>query len=74
MRYNPFFLNYLLINSCQLDPIPTILLKDCLLFFSEIISQIIYLNFDQASVPSSLKAENVIPIFKKPSLDPDVLN
>ena len=57
----------------MLDHIPSILLKDCSLTFAPIISQIINLSIDQAKVPSSLKVAHVIPLLKKPSLDPDTL-
>ena len=60
-------------KSCDLDPIPTSLLKDCMSTFATIIAEIVNLSFQQASVPSSLKLAYIHPLFKKPSLDPDVL-
>ena len=58
---------------CRLDPIPTILLKDCSLIFAPIISQIVNLSIEQACVPSLLKCAHITPLLKKPSLDPDSL-
>ena len=58
---------------CKLDPIPTILLKDCSLLFAPIISQIVNLSIEQAKVPSILKCAHITPVLKKPSLDPDSL-
>ena len=58
---------------CRLDPIPTILLKDCSSVFAPIISQIVNLSIDQAHVPSLLKQAHITPLLKKPSLDPDSL-
>ena len=60
-------------KSCDLDPIPTSLLKDCMSTFATIIAEIVNLSFQQASVPSSLKLAYIHPLLKKPSLDPDVL-
>ena len=60
-------------KSCQLDPIPTVLLKDCSSTFAPIISQIVNLSIDQAEVPTCLKIAHVTPLLKKSSLDPEVL-
>ena len=56
-------------KSCPLDPIPTILLKDCALTFAPIISEIINRSIDEATVPSALKLALIRPLLKKPSLD-----
>ena len=60
-------------KTCHSDPIPTILIKDCSSTFSPMISQIINLSINQASVPPLLKSALVRPLLKKPSLDPDIL-
>ncbi|XP_041481800.1 uncharacterized protein LOC121428971 [Lytechinus variegatus] len=58
-------------KSCQLDPIPTILLKECCTTFAPIISQIVNLSIDQAEVPTCLKVAYITPLLKKSSLDPE---
>ena len=60
-------------KSCPLDPVPTILLKDCAFTFAPIISQIVNLSIDQATVPSVLKTALIRPLLKKPSLDHECL-
>ena len=60
-------------KSCPLDPVPTILLKDCSSTFAPIISLIVNLSIDQANVPPCLKTAYITPLLKKPSLDPDSL-
>ena len=60
-------------KSCPLDPIPTVLLKECSSTFAPIISKIVNLSIDQCNVPSCLKTAYITPLLKKPSLDPDVL-
>ena len=61
-------------KSCELDPIPTKLLKDCLPTLAPTISQIVNLSIDQACVPMSLKVAHIIPLLKKPSFDPESLS
>nr|XP_054765343.1 uncharacterized protein LOC129272137 [Lytechinus pictus] len=51
-------------KSCPSDPIPTTLLKECASTVAPIISQIINLSIDQATVPSVLKTALVRPLLK----------
>ena len=60
-------------KSCQLDPVPTKLLKDCSYTFAPILSYLVNLSLEQSHVPSSLKIAHVTPLLKKPSLDPNSL-
>jgi exonuclease III len=67
-----------LINSspnkqCDLDPIPTSLLKDCLSILAPIITDIVNMSLVSGSFPSIFKQSIVTPLIKKASLDPDNL-
>ncbi len=55
-------------SSCQLDPAPTFLLKNCVI--SSPISHLVNMSLISATVPISLKTAAVTPILKKPNLDP----
>ncbi|XP_041453578.1 uncharacterized protein LOC121405554 [Lytechinus variegatus] len=57
-------------KSCHLDPINTVLIKECSSTFASIITYIVNLSIDQACVPSVLKTAHILPILKKPNLDP----
>lgn len=61
-------------KSGQLDPVYTILIKDCSSSFASLISQIVNLSIDQAYVPSGLKTAYILPFSKKPKLDSEMLN
>lgn len=56
-------------KSCELDPIPTWLLKSCLPELLPSITKIINLSLDTASVPLSFKSSRIRPLIKKPNLD-----
>ena len=55
---------------CQLDPIPTILLKDCSLIFAPIISQIVNLSIEQAPCPSTVEVCSHYSSSKKAFIGP----
>ena len=59
----------IILKSCNLDPMPTRLLKQCLPVVVPAITSIINTTFDSGTVPSSLKLANIRPILKKPGLD-----
>ena len=68
-----------LINSspnkqCDLDPIPTNLLKKCLSVLAPTITNIVNASLATGSFPSAFKKSTVTPLLKKPSLDPDNLS
>ena len=61
-------------KSCNLDPIPTLLLKSCTSELAPIIVAIVNRSFETTHVPVELKSAHIRPRLKKPSLDPDILN
>jgi len=60
--------------SCELDPIPTFLLKSCLHTLIVPNTKIIYLSLSSGVFPSHFKHTHVIPLRKKPSLPVNDLN
>ena len=61
-------------TSCELDPIPTLLLKSCLKELSQVLLKIVNLSLTDSHVPKSLKHASVKPLLKKPGLDTEFLN
>jgi len=61
-------------KTCNLDPIPTILLKECLDVLLTIITSIINSSLVNGVVPDSFKVARITPLIKKPNLDPDILS
>lgn len=59
-------------KSCEIDPIPTWLLKQCD-ELTPIITAIINKSMSTSQVPSNFKQAVIRPLLKKPDLDPDVL-
>ena len=55
-------------TSCDLDPIPTRLLKDHITLLSPIITKIINLSLQTAEFPNEWKLASVKPLLKKPGL------
>ena len=55
-----------------MDPIPTILLKDCSHIFAPIVAEIVNLSMNNGVVPAALKLAHVHPTLKK-SLKPELL-
>jgi hypothetical protein len=60
-------------KSCELDPIPTWLLKECLDELAPVITSFINVSLDAAYVPKLFKQSRIRPHLKKPSLDPNEL-
>ena len=56
-------------KTCDLDPLPTFLLKKCFSVVFPAITSMINSSFTSGTVPLSLKAANVRPILKKQGLD-----
>lgn len=56
-------------KSCSLDPIPSVVLKNCLHLLLPTITKIVNLSLSESVVPCSLKLAVVEPRLKKPSLD-----
>ena len=59
-------------KSCELDPIPTFLLKQCIDSFVPAITTIVNKSLCEAVVPSDFKQAIVRPLLKKPGLDKEV--
>ena len=59
-------------KSCVLDPIPAILMKECYDSLLPLITDIVYLSFSTAIVPTAFKEAIADPILKKDSLDHEV--
>lgn len=60
-------------KSCELDPVPTFLLKNCLSVVAPLITDIINSSLSTSSVPSSFKEALVRPLLKKVGLDKEIL-
>ena len=60
-------------KSCELDPIPTWILKNCLPEVISYITLIVNLSLQDGIFPESLKSAIVKPILKKSNLDSDDL-
>jgi flagellar biosynthesis chaperone FliJ len=60
-------------KSCELDPIPTWLLKDCIHELLPLITCIINKSLEASCVPGDFKSALIRPLLKKTGLDPDIL-
>ena len=60
-------------KSCELDPLPSWLLKECVDELSPIVTSIVNASLNHAIVPLSLKTALIRPLFKKSGLDKEVL-
>ena len=60
-------------KSCNLDPIPTSILRQNIDILIEPITRIINLSLKNGKVPSDFKSAILTPIIKKPSLDQNTL-
>ena len=60
-------------KSCELDPLPSWLLKECVDELSPIVTSIVNASLNHAIVPLSLKTALIRPLLKKPGLDKEVL-
>jgi hypothetical protein len=61
-------------KQCDLDPLPTSLLKKCLPVLAPTIVNIVNLSLSSGDFPSNFKQSIVTPLIKKPSLDKENLN
>ena len=61
-------------KSCNLDPMPTSLIKACAAELAPIICRIVNLSLETAQFPEIYKTAIVKPLIKKPNLDPDLKN
>ena len=60
-------------KSCELDPLPTKLLKPCLDPVLPSITDIVNKSLSEQCVPASFKQAIVRPLLKKPNLDKEML-
>ena len=60
-------------KSCSLDPIPTWMLKEHISTLLPVITNIVNCSLQTATFPDDFKNAQVIPLLKKPSLDPEIL-
>ena len=60
-------------KSCNLDPLPTWLLKCCLSELLPLIRAIVNQSLERTIVPPTLKKALVRPLLKKPSLDQELM-
>ena len=61
-------------KSCDLDPIPTWLLRQCLDHFVPLLTAIINKSLTTSVVPACFKRAVVRPLLKRPGLNNEVLN
>mgnify|MGYP003547058831 FL=1 len=61
-------------KQCELDPIPTSLLKHCFTELGPVITKIVNLSLSEGIFPSIFKLAHVRPLLKKPSLPTDDFN
>ena len=60
-------------KSCELDPIPTWLLKSCLPELLPLVTKIINMSLETGYVPQSFKNSLIRPLLKKPDLDQNTM-
>jgi len=60
-------------KSCGLDPLPTWLLKECIIPLAPLLTAIINNSLSEGEVPSELKHAIVRPLLKKQGLDKELL-
>ena len=62
------------VKTCALDPLPASVLTECLPILLPVITDIVNRSLDEAFMPNSLKTALIIPLLKKPNLNPEDLN
>ena len=60
-------------KSCELDPIPTWLLKTCIDELLPLITELINKSLSTGTFPEYFKEDIIRPLLKKPNLDVDAL-
>jgi exonuclease III len=59
-------------KSCNLDPIPTDLLKTCLEVLLPVVTKIVNLSLSTSIMPTNLKEAIILPLLKKANLDAEL--
>ena len=60
-------------KSCELDPLPTWLLKECKAELVPLITDIVNMSLRESMIPKSLLTAHIRPLLKKTGLDSDIL-
>ena len=58
-------------SSCELDPIPTCILKKNLDIFVPVVTKLVNSSLETGIFPDNFKKANIIPLLKKEGLDPE---
>ena len=61
------------VKSCELDPWPTWLLKECIAELVPLITDIVNMSLRKSMIPKSLKTALIRPLLKKTGLYSDIL-
>ena len=61
------------VKSCELDPLPPWLLKECKAELVPLITDIVNMSLRESMIPKSLKTAHIRPLLKKTGLDSDIL-
>ena len=61
------------VKSCELDPLHTWLLKECIAELVSLITDIVNMLLRESMIPKSLKTSLIRPLLKKTGLDSDIL-
>ena len=59
------------LKSCDLDPLPGCIMKECFANISSVIVRIVNLSMESGILPTGLKVASVKPLLKKQSLSPE---
>ena len=57
-------------KQCELDPLPTFLVKECITELSPIITNVVNISLTNAEFPTKYKRAVIKPLLKKPGLEP----
>ena len=60
-------------KSCELDPLPTCLLKECFGTLLPVVTRMVNTSLSTSEMPSIFKKALIRPLLKKPSLDTEIL-
>ena len=61
-------------KHCDLDPIPTSLLKKCIHILAPVLTLIVNLSLSTGKFPRAFKRAVITPLLKKPTLDKELLS
>ena len=60
-------------KSCELDPLPTWLLNECIAELVPLITDIVNMSLRESMIPKSLNTALIRPLLKKTGLDRDII-